>query len=174
MEALWTEGFDDLPCDALEAAFQWALKECAYWPVKVADIRKRVTHAETNAAEEEAAQKWTKVLDYIRVHYNPDIVSRNVPRITERTHRAINAAGGLAYIADCEPEEKQWARKRFIEQYIRYGELQQDQFLLPDGDLKNLIAEAAFSKSVECASGALAANSSLRANIWAERSDNGR
>jgi hypothetical protein len=51
-------------------------------------------------------------------------------------------------VADCDLESKQWARKRFIEAYIRYGELQQEQFLLPDGELKNLLADVAQTKAL--------------------------
>lgn len=147
-EALWLEGFDDLSSDVLEAAFQKALRTCKFWPVKVADVREHVEHAQVNATEEEAARKWTQVLEYIRLHWNPDIPPKNAPRISERTQRAINAAGGFAYLADCEPEAKQWARKRFLEQYIRYAELQQEQFLLPEGEVKNLLADVATTKAL--------------------------
>jgi len=112
----------------------------------IGDIRQHLRKAESNAAEEEASQKWNQVLDFIRLEWSPDIPSKR--RISERTQRAINAAGGIAYIADCEPEAKQWARKRFIETYVRYGELQQEQFLLPDGKLKELFANAAKTKAL--------------------------
>jgi hypothetical protein len=115
----------------------------------IGDIRQHLRKAAGSAADEEAAQKWTQVLEYIRLHWSPDIPSKT--RIRERTQRAINAAGGLAYIADCEPEAKQWARKRFLEAYVRYAELQQEQYLLPDGEVKNLLAGLAQTKALEAA-----------------------
>ena len=147
LAVLWTEAFADLPDAVLEHAFRKTLNECKFWP-KVADVLEHVEHAQTNAAEEEAAQKWTRVLDYIRVFWNPDIPPKNAPRITERTRRAINAAGGLAYLADCARESLQWARKRFIEAYIRYGELQQDEYLLPAGEVRDLLEACAKQKQL--------------------------
>jgi hypothetical protein len=44
---------------------------------------------------------------------------------------------------ECNADELTWARKRFIESYVRWGELQQDQYLLPDGELKTLLEEHA-------------------------------
>jgi hypothetical protein len=41
-----------------------------------------------------------------------------------------------------------WARKRFIEAYVRYAKLRQDEYLLPAGEVPNLLAECAETKSV--------------------------
>jgi hypothetical protein len=144
---LWLEAFGGMKPETLEPLFRKALNACKFFP-KIADILEHVEHAKENASEEEAAQKWTWVLEYIRLHWNPDIPPRNAPRISERTGRAIRAAGGFAYIADCDLESKQWARKRFIESYVRYGELQQEQYLLPDGELRNLLADVAQTKAL--------------------------
>jgi hypothetical protein len=159
-QALWEEGLEDLSYAALEAAFKKTLQTCRFWPIKVADIRALVDRAQTNATQEEAQQRWNRVLDYMRLCYNPDVPPcsacllarkcdrhdppRVYPRISERTHRAIDAAGGLAYLSDCDRQEAlPWARKRFIEAYIRYGELRQDEYLLPPGEVRNLIANTA-------------------------------
>jgi hypothetical protein len=74
---------------------------------------------------------------------SPDYAPRNPRPISERTRRAIAAAGGLDFIRECDPDALTWARKRFLESYVRYGELEQDKYLLPDGELKTLIAETA-------------------------------
>jgi hypothetical protein len=133
----------------LKAAFVACLRSHQYPRIPtIADVRQHLKKAQSNAADEEAGQKWTQVLEYIRVRWSPDIPSRNAPGFREQVQRGINAAGGLAYIADCELEAKQWARKRFVEQYIRYGELQQERFLLPDGALKNLLADVAQTKAL--------------------------
>lgn len=142
-EALWMEGFADLQDDVLEAAFRKTLRTAKYWPIKVADIREHVEHAKGNHAEEEASQKWQQVRDYIRLHYNPDIGSTSGPGISERTRRAIGAAGGLAYLSECDKDNLVFARERFIESYMRWEELKQDQYLLPEGEVKILLAEVA-------------------------------
>lgn len=141
MTSLWLEGFADLPLPVLEAAFRKAIKACKFWP-KVADIREHIARAETNSNEEEAAGRWEKVRAYA-VRLSPDFPDRNPPRISERTQRAIAAAGGLDFIRDCDAESLTWARKRFIEGYTRWGELEQDKYLLPEGEIKKLFAETA-------------------------------
>lgn len=146
---LWLEGFSDVTSDRLEAAFAACLRSHTFKNMPtIGDVRQHLEKAKSNACEEAAGRKWAQVLEYIRLHYSPDIPPKNAPRITERTQGAINAAGGLAYLADCEPEAKQWARKRFIESYVRYGELQQEQFLLPDGEIKKLLAGVAEAKAL--------------------------
>ena len=74
-------------------------------------------------------------------------------QIVWRQLRHADALGGFPHnvpnrLTVSEPEAKQWARKRFIETYVRYGELQQEQFLLPDGKLKELFANAAKTKAL--------------------------
>jgi hypothetical protein len=143
----WDDGFSDVDAGRLKAAFLACLRSHTFKTIPtIGDIRQHLQKAQGDAAEAEAAQKWTQVLEYIRLEWSPDIPSKR--RITERTQRAINAAGGLAYIADCKQEAKQWARKHFIESYIRYGDLQQEQFLLPDGELKNALAAFAQTKAL--------------------------
>jgi hypothetical protein len=36
-----------------------------------------------------------------------------------------------------------WARKRFIEAFIRYVELRQEEYLLPPGEVRNLLTDSA-------------------------------
>ncbi len=110
----------------LRAAFQKTLRECAYWPVKVADIRKHVTHAVSNATDEAAEIAWQHVLECRRVYWSPDMpggFSRGMPLHT-------------------------WAKKRFVESFIAFGELERDGFLLPDGEIKNLLAEFSETKAL--------------------------
>jgi hypothetical protein len=42
-----------------------------------------------------------------------------------------------------------FARKRFIESCLRWDELEQNKFLLPEGEVKRLFAETAQTMSVE-------------------------
>jgi hypothetical protein len=106
----------------------------------IADVRKHLDKAKSNFAEEKAAKKWDEVLDYIRLHYHPDLRVNSGPQISQRTRQAINAAGGFQHLSDCSSESLQWARKRFIESYVRWEELQKERFLLA-GTLKKLVPE---------------------------------
>ena len=139
--ALWTDSFSDLTDSVLEAAFQKTIKSCKFWP-KVADVREHLDRANSNHAEEQAALAWQKVRNYIRLDYHPDLSSCR-PRFSERVRRAINAAGGLADLSECSGENLVFARKRFIESYLRWDELKQDEYLLPDSDVKELPGGAA-------------------------------
>ena len=144
-EALWNEGFEDLAYSVLKAAFKKTLKTCKYWPVKVADIREHVTQAERNATTMEADNAWQRVLKLRRLFWNPDMpggFSRGMPRLDERTEQAARAAGVFRDHDSLEALHV-WVKKKFIESYIAWGELMQDEFLLPEGELRDLLADAA-------------------------------
>jgi len=133
--------------EQVDAAFSKAERSLkSFWP-SPGEVMAFISTAETSTTEEEATQKWDKVLEYA-VRRSPDIREKNPPRISEHTRRAINAAGGLDFLRDCDRESLQWARKRFIEAYVRYTELQQDQYLLPAGELKTLLAEFSETKAL--------------------------
>jgi hypothetical protein len=152
--AIWSEGFDDLPYSVLEAAFRKTLRTCKYWPIKVSDVREHVTHAEENAAGEAAEEAWTRVLDIRRRHWNPDIpgpLHRALAGLTERVRQAARAAGVFREFTAAEFENgalHTWAKKRFVESFNAYGELEQDRFLLPDGEIKKLLAGFAQAKAL--------------------------
>jgi len=86
------------------------------------------------------------------VRRSPDIPDRNPPRIKEQTRQAINAAGGLRHIRECNSEALQWAKKGFIEAYLRWAELEQDKYLLPEGEIRTQIEQLGEAK---CLSGLL-------------------
>jgi hypothetical protein len=148
--AIWLEGFADLSPEVLRAAFQKTLRESVYWPVKVADIRKHVTSAASNATDEAAEKAWQRVLDIRRVQWSPDAPGGfygQPPRLPERVAQAARAAG---VFRDHESIESLhvWAKKRFVESFTAYGEMEQDKFLLPDGEIKNLLAEFSETKAL--------------------------
>jgi hypothetical protein len=143
---MWEEGFADLEPRALQGAFAKTLRACKFFP-KVADIREHIEQAEQNTAEEQAALKFDEVRSEIRRHYSPDILWHG-RKISERTQRAINCAGGIAYLSECIGDDLVFARKRFIESWLRWDELQQDQNLLPEAQAKKLLADAAEMLSV--------------------------
>jgi len=145
--SMWEEGFSDVDADRLRAAFIACLRSHVFKTIPtIGDIRQHLAKAETGAAETEAAKKWDDVQDYA-VGRSPDYAEKNPPRILEQTATAIRAAGGLDHIRDCDSESLQWARKRFIESWLRWHELQGNQFLLPPGPIKDRIADVATAKS---------------------------
>ena len=144
---MWESSFAELGAEALTAAFKKTLRQCKFMP-SVADVLAHVESTKKNSDEELAERKWQHVLEYIRLHFNPDLSVRRGPRIGDRTRHAIAAAGGLAYISNCEPVDKQWAKKRFVEDYLRWDELERDYALLPECEFKASLKALAESKSI--------------------------
>ena len=149
-EALWTDGFSDLPTSVLEAALRKTLQSCKYWPVKVADIREHIDRTKETALVEAANLEWQRVLILRRQYWNPDAPGgfwSGMPKLSERVQAACRDAG---VFRDFETVEQlhTWAKKRFIEAYLAWEMLEQNQFLLPDGQLKNLLSDLAKTKAI--------------------------
>ena len=146
----WEEGFSDVDEGRLKAAFIACLRSHMFKTIPtIGDIRRHLQNAESNKAEEEAAQKFDEVLRYFREECHPDLKDRQPRKISERTRRAINAAGGARHLRECIGDDLVFARKRFIESYLRWNELEQGRFLLPEGEVTNLLAGVAKNMSVE-------------------------
>jgi hypothetical protein len=145
---VWVDVFQhsQLTPEQIGAAFRRAETACRFFP-SPAEVLGFVSAAQASAIEEEAGQKWTRVLEYA-VRRSPDIPEHNPPRISDKTRSAIRAAGDLDYIRDCDRESLQWARKRFVEAYVRYVQLEHDGHLLPDGEIKSLLETVAAQKSL--------------------------
>lgn len=146
----WEEGFSDVDAGRLKAAFIACLRSHTYKTIPtIGDIRQHLTKAEEDANTLSAENKWQQILDFIRVFYSPDLgIDRRAPRIGERTMAAIRAAGGMQWINECDRDQLVWCKKAFIESYLAWERLEKGQHLLPDGELKNLLAETAERVSV--------------------------
>ena len=145
---LWLEVFGGMDAETLGSLFRKALRTCKFFP-RVADILEPLDNTALSLGS--ADLKWQEVLGYCRMYVSPDMpggATRGAPRISPRTMTAIRAAGGLFYIQDCSLESLQWAKKRFVESYIAWETLKRDEFLLPDGPLKDLITGAAEEKAL--------------------------
>lgn len=128
----------------LERLFSQALRTCKFFP-KVSEILEPVATAEANAAPEAAEKAWVRVMEIRRVDWNPDIpgpFSRAIAGLSERVRQAARAAGVFRDFESVEALHT-WAKKRFVESFIAYGELEQDRFLIPNGELRELLADAA-------------------------------
>lgn len=74
-----------------------------------------------------------------------------MPKLSDRVRAACRACGVFRDFTSAEFEKGElhtWAKKRFVESYLAWETLQQDQFLLPDGELKNLLADFAQAKAL--------------------------
>lgn len=168
---MWKEDFADVEASRLQAAFVACLRSHTYKTMpRIGDVRQHLSKAEESAANVEGEQKWQRVLDYA-MRLSPDYPDKNPPRISEQVRRAINAAGGLAHIRDCQSEDLPWARKRFIEAYLRYAELERDGNLLPEETLTNLLADGANKKLLPAVTYKTAR--ALGLNYAKERKDSG-
>ncbi|SRR6266567_4210188 len=133
----------------LERLFSRALRTCKFFP-KVSEILEPLASAEANAVPEAAEQAWQRVLELRRLHWNPDIpdgLSRQLARLPEQIRQAARAAGVFRDFESIK-DLHVWAKQRFIASFIAWTELEQDQFLLPDGELKKVFAGAAATKSL--------------------------
>jgi len=149
-EALWLEGFSDLPDACLIAAFQKTLRTAKFWPIKIADGREHVSSAASRSTDEAAEQAWQRVLEIRRTSWSPDAPGGfygGPPRLSPRIAQAARAAGVWRDFPTTEALHV-WAKKVFFESFLAWGEREQEKFLLPDGEVKNLLARFAETKAL--------------------------
>jgi hypothetical protein len=146
---LWLEAFGGMDAASLERLFSRALRTYKFFP-KVSEILAPLVNAEANAAPEAAERAWARVLEIRRVDWNPDIpgpFNRAVAGLSERVRQAARAAGVFRDFESAEALHT-WAKKRFVESFMTWGELEQNKFLLPDGEVKKLMAGVAETKAL--------------------------
>jgi hypothetical protein len=146
---LWLETFGGIDPAVLDRLFNRALKTCRFFP-KIAEILEPLQKAEETAVPQAAENAWEQVLDLRRLYWNPDIpgeLSHRLAQLPERVQQAARAAGVFREFESVEGLHV-WAKKRFIESFIAYGELERDQFLLPNGQIKNLLADLGQAKAL--------------------------
>jgi hypothetical protein len=147
---IWVGALSDLEPEVLEAACEKSVRTYKFFPAP-AEVRALVDKTQETAVAQAAEIEWQRVLGLRRRYWDPDMpggFSRGMPKLSERVDRAARASGVFT-LQDCGPEAIHvWGKKRFIESYIAWATLEQDQFLLPDGELKNLLANAAGKKQL--------------------------
>ena len=150
---LWLEAFGGMDAAILERLFSQALRECKFFP-KVSEILEPMRTVKQSATDDSAERAWQRVLEIRRVYWDPDIPARfdrAVAKLTERVRQAARAAGVFREFTETEYENgalHTWAKKRFIESFNAWEELEQGKFLLPDGELKNLLVDVAATKAL--------------------------
>lgn len=150
-KALWLEGLGDLSPDVLRAAFVKTLRECSYWPVKVSDIRKHITHAQETASNLQAESAWLKALEFRGRYWRKDLpgqLASDAPELSERFELSMRAAGVCVDYED--PDQLHvWAKKRFVEYWLAWTEMEDEgKFLLPEGELRDALKALGERKSL--------------------------
>ncbi len=146
---IWLEAFSDMEPAVLESLFRRALNTCKFFP-KISEILGPLETVKQAAPPEEANEAWQTVLTIRRKHYNPDFprdLTLAVQCLPERIQRAARAAGVFQEVSDLD-DLHIWKKKAFLESYLRWEELENDQFLLPDGEIKDLLAGVAERKAL--------------------------
>jgi hypothetical protein len=146
---VWLEVFDGINPETLESLFRRALKTCKFFP-KVSEILEPIQKAEETAIPEAAEQAWQRVLEIRRLHWNPDTPGpfrQALAKLSDRERQAARAAGVFQDFESVEALHT-WAKKNFIESFVRYGELERDGFLLADGETKRLLTDFVEAKAL--------------------------
>ena len=148
---LWCEGLSDLSADQVEAACMKTLRECTYWPVKIADIRKHITHAEETAEALAAEEAWITALDWRRRYWRFDLPGQRAsyaPKLPDRIEQSMRAAGVCVDYEDSD-QLHVWAKKRFIEYFLAWTEMEKEgKFLLPQGELREMLTSLGQAKAL--------------------------
>lgn len=154
LRSTWEDAFVEIDPVRLKSAFIATLRSHTFKTIPtVGDVLQHVQHARENDLLEEAARKWEQVVTFA-AGLSDDYPDRRKTNILPRTQAAIRGAGGLRHIRDCKTESLEWARKNFMQAYIRYSEIERDQALLPDGELKAMLVQVAADKALPAGAGA--------------------
>jgi hypothetical protein len=146
---LWLEAFGGMDPEKLHKLFVRAIQTCKFFP-KISEILQPCDVVATAYLDEQSERAWQKILDYRRRFWNPDMpggFSSSAPRLSDRMETAARAAGIFRDFDTVEALHT-WAKKAFIESYQRYGELKRDEYLMPPGEVKNLILDLSKKKSL--------------------------
>jgi hypothetical protein len=146
---IWVEELSDITPAKLLPLFQRAMRTCKFFP-RIAEILEPIETSERSAAPTAAEEAWEVVLDLRRVCWNPDMpgpFSRAFAKLSERVQHAARAGGVFREVSH--PDQLHvWGKKNFVESFIAWGELEKDKHLLPEGEIKNLLADFSETKSL--------------------------
>lgn len=155
-KSLWLDGLSDLTPTQAEAAFRKVLRECTYWPVKIADIRKHIAHAEETAEALAAEEAWIVALNFRRRYWRFDLpgqLASDAPKLPERIDQSMRAAGVCVDYEDSD-QLHVWVKKRFIEYFLAWTDMEEDgKFLLPQGELREMLTSLGQAKALPGARG---------------------
>lgn len=129
------EGLMDVPLDALRRAVGQAIRSCKFMP-SVAELREMADAPGTKAAEQGQShlawetscawlQKWAWKLRSPESGRIAESHER-VPPLEQRSLSAIRRLGGMTrmYLALGDPDQLQWVRKDFLQEYELAGQVE--------------------------------------------------
>ena len=124
---IWIAGLRDLDSQTLSRAFDKILKTWKpefgrKFPV-IADVRSCIDKARSVLTAQAAEDIWQDALEACMHQYHPDC-GWSGPRLSARVARAIAAANGVHYLCTCSEDDLVWAKKRFVECYLRAEEIE--------------------------------------------------
>jgi hypothetical protein len=135
----------DLTPAQLEAACELVTKTHRFPTMpRPADILAQVKNADGEAEKALASEGWDKAWEWFNGSWHPDCGfygSRHLCDMDPKAEHAFRQAGSFTFLYNADQEQLQWARKRFIEAYLRAGELQARGELLTSGEAKRLLRD---------------------------------
>jgi len=147
--SIWIEALEPYPVETLAPLFRKVFATCKFFPTP-AEVLEPLQVVKEAALPEEASAAWQKVLDIRRLEWypeHPQYAARALAKLPERVQRAARAAGVFQEIS--EPDQLHvWKKKTFLESYLRWNELEEGKFLLPDGELKTMLSDVASAKAI--------------------------
>lgn len=149
---IWILALADLSPEVIEAGFKRLLKTWRpdfgrKFPAP-ADLLAMIESTETLAKNSAAENAWHGLLAAIERQYHPDTGWRG-PRLPVPIDHAARAANGVHYLSQCPEQELVWAKKRFVECYLRDEAIEQNAPLLPAApDVQAAIAKLADQKAM--------------------------
>lgn len=141
---LWLEAFKGIDPVILEKLFIRAFRRLKFFP-KTSEILAPIYETKELVTPEEAENAWHEALKIRREHWNPDIpqhLDAALAKVPERNRRAMRAAGIFRDFEELEALHV-WAKKRFIDSYLAFSELEEWQTLIPDGTFKEMFTAMA-------------------------------
>lgn len=133
----WVLALRDIEPQQLESGFQklmktWRPEYGKKFPVP-GDILALLSVEQNMRLASEAEDSWQKLLHLIDEAYHPDLGWRAGASAIYQSHprmkHACEAAGGIEHIWMATLTDRQWAKKRFVEDYLREEKL--DEALAP-------------------------------------------
>ncbi|MFI5056905.1 MAG: hypothetical protein ACHQLQ_01860 [Candidatus Acidiferrales bacterium] len=137
--AIWTGELEAYPAATLEAVFRNVLRTCKFFPTP-ADVLEPLNTAAERDNKSAAEKAWQYTLDYCRRWISPDIPNPSgMPKLSPEIDAAARAAGGLLYLESCPTAKLEWAKKSFVEAFLRNRETVEHENLLSGGELSKLL-----------------------------------
>lgn len=140
--SIWTEELVRYSPAVLAPIFRNVLRTCKFFPT-IADVLEPLNKAAKRDNETTAEKAWQFTLDYCRRWISPDIPNpTGMPKLKPEIDAAARAAGGLYYLESCPTVKLEWAKKSFVEAFLRNRETAEHEQLLTGGELGKLLRDA--------------------------------